>query len=231
MMNREQKVCGDLIRSRFPVALPSHANMQEDGSGVFMIQGWMWSARMGQTDGVRKGIADGANVNAQHEGCTALFWAVREGHAEVAGVLLAAGAALWSNRGGDLELLHRAAEWGHAGVVTVLLDFGANFAARDFRGRTPLEWAVAGGHAEVAKLLWDRGAAVVATVHGGLRPVREWEVLGGDEGPEVLLHLAAEKGHAGKPSLPSLLSSPEGDPPLSRLTFHPRRHSRSSMLS
>ncbi|KAJ1480277.1 ankyrin repeat-containing domain protein [Baffinella frigidus] len=168
-------------------------------------------------------IAEGASVaGTDSEGRTALLWAAREGHGEVAGVLVLAGADMQASRKDGITPLHWAAEWGHAATVGVLLDLGANFAARDSRGHTALEAAVEGGHADVAKLLWEKGVAVAAKVNGGLRPVHEWEVMGGDEGPEVLLHLAAQNGHAGNRSLPPLLASLEGEFPSSRLTLHPR---------
>ncbi|KAJ1464937.1 hypothetical protein T484DRAFT_1648903, partial [Baffinella frigidus] len=52
----------------------------------------MWSARMGQADGVKQLLADRASVASKDShGRTALQWAARV-HAEVAVVLLDAGA-------------------------------------------------------------------------------------------------------------------------------------------
>jgi ankyrin repeat protein len=92
---------------------------------------------------------------------TPLHWASREGHLEVAQLLLDKGAdvkATNSNCGGTP--LHLASREGHLEVAQLLLDEGADVKAADSDGRPPLHWASRNRHLEVAKLLLDKGADV-----------------------------------------------------------------------
>ncbi len=85
------------------------------------------AAREGDADEVSALLRDGADVNAAHaDGMTALHWAAEAGHAEIAQILLSAGADAESvTRLGDYTPLHLAARNGHADVVTALLTGGS----------------------------------------------------------------------------------------------------------
>jgi len=68
-----------------------------------------------------------ADVHRCNEaGCTALHFAAREGHADVASALLAAGAMPDARNVAGSTALHWAADEGHADVVQRLADAGAN---------------------------------------------------------------------------------------------------------
>ena len=72
---------------------------------------------------VRKLIKEGADVNAaQGDGMTALHWAALNGDAELASMLLYAGANVGAKtRLGGYTPLHLAAQVGHAGVIAPLV--------------------------------------------------------------------------------------------------------------
>ncbi|MER5949622.1 ankyrin repeat domain-containing protein [Streptomyces sp. NPDC001904] len=97
------------------------------------------------------------------DGATPLYLAAVQGEAEVAGVLLEAGAAPDTESAGpgsEGTPLCAAACWGHTETVRRLLAHGADPGLREDRGtgRTPLEWAAAGPHAETAEVLREAGA-------------------------------------------------------------------------
>merc|ERR1711907_395497 len=92
-------------------------------------------------------------LNAQDElGLSALHYACKSGHAELATSLLKAGAR-HSLKDVDGKLpLHMAAEQGHLSCADVLLHAGANIEASCKRGRTCLHYARTSNHAALA--LW-----------------------------------------------------------------------------
>ena len=120
------------------------------------------AARGGAVDVVRALVGDGADVHAARgDGMTALHFAAESGHAEVARVLLDAGAAVDAGtRIGRYAPLHMAARGGHGPVVALLLEAGADAnAATTNSGVTALHLASAAvdGRSAVAALL-DHGA-------------------------------------------------------------------------
>jgi uncharacterized protein len=143
----------------------------------------MTASRTGSVAGVRALLPAGANVNAtdKYRGENALMWAVSENHAEVAKLLVAAGAdvnarstlfdfnfrkvaaggtqAVYS-RGGLTPLLF-AARQGATESARVLLDAGADINApeKDY-GFTPLLEAIFNDHYDFAAFLVDRKASL-----------------------------------------------------------------------
>jgi uncharacterized protein len=113
--------------------------------------------------------ADGSLLNAPgKEKRTALCWAVRAGHLEMAGYLIAQGADLTVEpRYGDNPLLG-AARLGHLEIVRKLLAAGDDI-NRDIRGGTALGSAAHSGHLDVVKLLLTKGTKIDAgaTANGG----------------------------------------------------------------
>jgi len=107
-------------------------------------------------------VREGADVNAaQGDGMTALHWAAVNGDADMAKLLLYAGANTEAvTRHGGHTALNVAAREGRAEVVTVLLDAGANANTSSSSGVTPLHHAALGGSAEATRALLARGAAV-----------------------------------------------------------------------
>ena len=114
---------------------------------------------------VRLLLKQGADVNAaQGDGMTALHWAAVHGDAELARMLVYAGARTDAvTRNGTYTPLHLAAKGGNASVVRALLDAGANpNAATTSGGATALHFAAAQGSAEVIAALLQKGAKVDA---------------------------------------------------------------------
>ncbi len=118
------------------------------------------AAMRGDLAAVRALLADGADVNAaQGDGMTALHWAAERGDADLARMLLYAGAAIEPvTRIGGYTPLHVAARSGSAAVATILLDAGADAAATTAAGTTPLHLAAAAGSSELVTALAERGA-------------------------------------------------------------------------
>ena len=136
-------------------------------AAAFPTQGQLIdAARNGDLEAVRSLTAEGADPNAvQGDGMTALHWAAERGHAQVADLLLSAGAAVEAKtRIGDYTPLHLAARGGHGPIVSALLDAGANpHATTTNSGVTALHLAAAAvDGAEAVTALLGRDAVVDA---------------------------------------------------------------------
>jgi uncharacterized protein len=105
-------------------------------------------------------LSKGADVNsAQGDGMTALHWAAMNGAADLATVLLRAGAnPNPATRVGHYTPLLLAARHGHGAVVEALLVGGANVSAATDNGTTALMFAAQSGHVRAVELLLDRKA-------------------------------------------------------------------------
>ena len=128
-------------------------------------------ATKGDRDAVRTLLQQGADVNAaQGDGMTALHWAAELGDAEMAEMLIFAGANVEAEtRVGHYTPLHVACRNGHAAVAEILLEAGSDVMARTMpAGSTPLHLAAASGSADIVRSLSSRGAEVNAKDH-------EWE--------------------------------------------------------
>ena len=123
------------------------------------------AAMRGEVDHVRELLRSGEDVNAaQGDGMTALHWAAESGNAELAGMLLYAGANVGAvTRLGDYTPLHIASRAGRAAVASVLLDAGADVDAITSTGSvTPLHFGAASGSVAVVDALIGAGANVDA---------------------------------------------------------------------
>ncbi len=121
------------------------------------------AASRGDREAVRELLKNGEDVNvAQGDGMTALHWAGQIGDAEMAQMLLYAGADIEAvTRLGNYTPLLVAAEAGNASVVKVLLDAGADVSVRTTSGgSTALHLAAAAGSADAVEALLDHGADV-----------------------------------------------------------------------
>ena len=135
-----------------------------------LLMGGGWSdapvadaAARGDLEAVRHLLREGADVNAaQGDGMTALHWAAERGDAELADVLLYAGARVDAGtRIGHYTPLHLASRRAGATVVEVLLDAGSDpNASTTNSGATPLHLAAATGDPAVVAVLVEAGADV-----------------------------------------------------------------------
>lgn len=123
------------------------------------------AAERGDRAAVRDLLRAGVDVNeTQSDGMTALHWAAESGDAELAGMLVYAGANVdGGTRIGGYSPLHIASRNGHTDVVGILLDAGANpAAATSNSGAVPLHLAAASPSPKSVRLLLDAGADVNA---------------------------------------------------------------------
>ncbi len=123
------------------------------------------AAMRGDVEAVRMLLRGGADVNeAQGDGMTALHWAARLGNAELADVLIYAGASLSAGtRIGSYTPLHIATREGRAKVVEVLLDAGADpRSVSTNSGTTPLHLAARSGNVDIVSQLIEHGADIEA---------------------------------------------------------------------
>ena len=122
------------------------------------------AARRGDRDAVVALVRQGADVNAAlADGMTALHWAAANGDADIAEVLIYAGANLEAvTRLGQHTALHVAARSGRPAVVRLLAASGANPNARSSTGVTPLHLAAQTGIVEGVRALLEKGAEIDA---------------------------------------------------------------------
>ncbi len=118
----------------------------------------------GDAVAVRAMLKAGADVNAaQGDGMTALHWAAMKGHAELAQMLLYAGASHGATtRLGAYTPLHLAAKQGSAAIVDALVSAGASVTAVSASGATALMMAAESGVLPAVQRLVAAGAAVNA---------------------------------------------------------------------
>ena len=123
------------------------------------------AAERGDVAAVKALMKEGADVNAaQGDGMSALHWAADRGNAELAELLIYAGANLSAQtRIGQYTALHLAAKSGSAAVTRALLKAGADVNVRSTNsGVTPLHLAASSGSADTVTVLLDAKADVNA---------------------------------------------------------------------
>ncbi|MER6154076.1 ankyrin repeat domain-containing protein [Streptomyces sp. NPDC001868] len=119
---------------------------------------------VGDTAAVKAVLRAGADPEqADSEGTTPLYAASVNGEADIARLLLAAGAAPdteSSGIGAEGTPLCAAACWGHTDTVRELLAYGADPNTREDHGTgwSPLDWANNGPHPATVDLLTTAGA-------------------------------------------------------------------------
>ncbi len=123
------------------------------------------AAARGDVEQVRTLLRSGADVNAaQGDGMTALHWAAEAGEAELAQMLLYAGANVGAvTRLGDYTPLHLASRAGRAELARLLVDAGAEVSALTSTGGvTSLHFASHAGNVDIVTMLVGGGADVNA---------------------------------------------------------------------
>jgi ankyrin repeat protein len=152
-----------------------------------------WAAADGDTDVLRRLIAQGGDVNAADlDRETPLHCAARWGRTPAVEVLLQAGAEVNARTVYGATPLHLAVRESQIEVVSMLLARGADASARDAFGCTALHDAAAKGEEKSVALLLHAGASPSAGDGFGTTP----------------LHRAARAGHA---EVVALLSKKDGD--------------------
>ena len=141
---------------------------------------------------VRQLLQGGADVNAaQGDGMTALHWAARHGHVELAEMLVYAGGHLdATTRLGPYTPVMIAAEGGHGGVVEALLASGADPDVTTSTGVSALHLAARSGDEQAVRALLDRGAEVDAAENAWNQTPLMWAADAGRKGVVDLLVLA-----------------------------------------
>jgi len=120
------------------------------------------AASRGDKAAVRALLKSAADVNAaQGDGMTALHWAAMNGDAELAQMLVFAGANVRATtRLGTYTPLFLASQQGHGPVIEALLKAGSDVKAGTPNGTSPLMVAAAAGKVGAVKALVDAGADV-----------------------------------------------------------------------
>ncbi len=153
------------------------------------------AAMRGDVEAVRTLVRGGEDVNAaQGDGMTALHWAAEQDAADMAQLLVAAGAHLESTtRIGGFTPLLVAARSGSVEVLEVLVTSGAVADARATTGESALHFAAAVGRSEAVRVLVDAGADVDAREFvKGQTPLMFAAAFGRDEALRTLLDAGAD---------------------------------------
>jgi len=122
------------------------------------------AASRGDREAVKSLLQKAADVNAaQGDGMTALHWAAMNGDAELAQMLIVAGANIKATtRLGAYTPLYLASQHGQAQVLQALIKAGADTKTGTNNGTTPLMAAAASGRLDAVRVLLEHGADVNA---------------------------------------------------------------------
>ena len=134
------------------------------------------------------------DVNARSflDGVSALHLASRDGHAEVARVLLEHGADVNAQARDGQTALHRASRIGQVEIVRMLLKHGASTSAGDADKSTPLHLASKRGDVEIIRILLEHDADVNVQSVGGWTALHHASLGGHKEVTRFLLECDAD---------------------------------------
>lgn len=141
------------------------------------------AAEKGDDEEVRRGISEGADINARNDkGWNALTLAVNGDHYTTASLLLRRVNHAWQapNIVTKNEALAIAVQRSNLGLVELLLKNGASPDSRNVRNETVLMRAAFVGSPDVMKILLEAGADAAAFDKGGFT-ARDWARIGSCE--------------------------------------------------
>ena len=129
-----------------------------------------------------------------HDVSTPLHLASREGHVEVARILVEHGADVTDQDNHGWTPLHRAAETGMVEVAHFLVEHGAEVTAQNKGGLTPLHQASKSGNVDLLRFLIRHGADATAQDKDGLTPLHwaPYSWLGGVDIAQFLVENGAD---------------------------------------
>ena len=118
---------------------------------------------------VHLALRNGADVNIVRGYATPLHEACKQGHDEIARMLLDAGADAWWRDSGGRSAIAKACQEEHLSIVEMLLDHDKDLLEiADNGGFTPLFVAISYQRVGLVRFLLDRGANVHAAARGGM---------------------------------------------------------------
>lgn len=178
------------------------------------------AARARNWASVRALVAQKVDVNApEPDGATALHWAASADDADIARLLVGAGAHPDVANDYGITPLSLAAARGSAGLIEVLLKAGANANLAPPNGEFPLMAASRAGHAAAVKTLLDHGARVANKDPSVGQDALMWAVAAGSFDVVRLLLERGADVHARSNSgfSPLLFAAREGDVEMTRV--------------
>ena len=158
---------------------------------------------------VKKLIQNGADVNVEIHGETALMVASEKGHREVVELLIQNGADIEAKNSKGFTALMVASLKGHREVVEYLTQNGADIEAKSSEGGIALINASLNGHREVVEYLMQNGADVNAKSSEGVTALIVASLNGHREVVEYLIQNGADVNAKGSKGATALMVASE----------------------
>jgi ankyrin repeat protein len=143
---------------------------------------------LGNLDGVKKAIEDGASIEAKGENKkTPLILAVEKKNRDIVEYLLDKKADLSAQDNNGQTPLHKSSLNSDTSIMALLIQAGANLEAQTKKGATPLHFAVYANNIAGVAFLVEQGAKVNASNKEGMIPLHISMKNIGNEVPRYLL--------------------------------------------
>lgn len=216
------------VINRLEVAAYSATSSADRMTGAFHL-----AATRGVLKEMNRLFTNGARIDCEFEGVTALHRAAWRGHRKVAIFLLERDANIEAKatptnpEALGARPLHYASSGGCEDVVRVLLDHKADMAARDARGAQPLHRAAQRGQEGIVRLLVKRGADIEARNVNGWTPIM---VAAGQGHLPVLRALLNREGRPNLPKADIHVVSDIGETPLHAAAWYNSRNTAEYLL-